>query len=308
MPTQPTRAARDLLWVLLAVALFALLAVSLDLSEKIAHWSHALEALQADEFTLTLLVLSLGLSWFAFRRLHEAKAALIDREQAQQQVAHLLQHNRELTQRLITAQEDERRALSRELHDEIGQTCTALRIEAAWITHAKPADWPAVIQSAQRIEHTSARMHGLARDMLKHLRPPDLDTLGLVGALQALCTSWEEQCGVACGLYTRVSVELRDEQSMALYRVVQEALNNIARHAHATQVRITLDADAQGLLLKVQDNGLGISTTPQSTGLGMLGMRERIAALGGAIAWTRTQPGTLVQVSLPPTESVSSPT
>jgi two-component system sensor histidine kinase UhpB len=308
MSARPTRAARDLLWVLLAVASFALLAVNLDLSEKIAHWSHALEALQADEFTLTLLVLSLGLSWFAFRRLHEVRAALMDREQAQQQVAHLLQHNRELTQRLISAQEDERRALSRELHDEIGQTCTALRIEAAWITHAQPADWPAVIQSAQRIEQTSARMHGMARDMLKHLRPPDLDTLGLVGALHALCTQWEEQCGVACGLYPSVSVDLSDAQSMAMYRVVQEALNNIARHARATQVRVTIDAAAQGLLLLVQDNGVGITTTPDNTGLGMLGMRERVAALGGAIEWTRTAQGTLVKVTLPPAHTAGSPT
>lgn len=295
-----SRAGRDLLWVLGGVALFAFLAMQLDLSEKIAHWNHSFEALQADELTLTLLMLALGLTWFAFRRLHDVQTALLAREQAQSQVAELLQHNRELTQRLITAQEDERRALSRELHDEIGQTCTALRIEAAWISHAKPEDWPAVVASAQRIGQTSARMHGLARDMLKHLRPPDLDTLGLVGALQALCNSWEEQCGVACGLYPHVLSRLSDEIGMALYRVVQEALNNIARHARATQVRVSLSEEAGRLRLRVQDNGCGIpSGTEVHAGLGLLGMRERVAALGGQIEWLEQQPGTCVSVTVP---------
>lgn len=295
-----SRAGRDLLWILGGVALFAILAMQLDLSEKIAPWHLALEALQADELTLTLLVLALGLVWFAFRRLRDVQTALMAREQAQSQVSALLQHNRELTQRLITAQEDERRALSRELHDEIGQTCTALRLEAAWISHAKPEDWPAVVTSAQRIGTTSARMHGLARDMLKHLRPPDLDTLGLVGALQALCNTWEEQCGVACGLYPSVTSPLSDDIGMAMYRVVQEALNNIARHAKASQVRVSLSEEPGRLLLRVQDNGCGMPAhTEIKAGLGLLGMRERVAALGGHIEWTDQQPGTCVSVTLP---------
>ena len=297
-----SRARRDALWVIGGVAVFAALAMQFDLSERITHWHHTFEALQADELSLTLLALALGLVWFAFRRLHDVQAALLAREQAQQQVAELLQHNRELTQRLITAQEDERRALSRELHDEIGQTCTALRIEATWISHATPEDWPAVMASAARISDSSAHMHSLARDMLKRLRPPDLDTLGLVGALQALCTQWEEQCGVACGLYPALNITVPDACGMALYRVVQEALNNIARHAAATQVRVTLSADAHRLELRVQDNGCGMPAAPNHDGLGLLGMRERVAALGGSIRWDDAQPGTCVHVTVPLTE------
>jgi signal transduction histidine kinase len=173
-----------------------------------------------------------------------------------------------------------------------------------------------VVQAAQRIGQTSADMHGLARDMLKRLRPPDLDGLGLIGALQALCDQWEAQHGVACGLYASLHQRLSDEACVSLYRVVQEALNNIARHARATQVRITLSApvNAQNpqttptLSLTVQDNGQGMpGPHPSTDGLGLLGMRERIAALGGRISWHDAQPGTRVQVMLPLRNEITAP-
>jgi two-component system, NarL family, sensor histidine kinase FusK len=309
-----SRAKRDLVFLLAGVTAFAAVSMHWELAEYLGQWSHAFEALQADELSLTLVVLSLGCAWFAFRRLHDAKLALTARGVAQQQVDELLVHNRELTQRLITAQEDERRWLARELHDEIAQTCTALRIEAAWIGRAQPADWAQVVVAAERIGHTSTRMHGLVRDMLKRLRPPDLDGVGLVEALQALCNSWEEQHGVACGLYASLEVRLSDEACVSLYRVVQEALNNIARHARASQVKVTLTATGSSdaaqhapcLHLTIQDNGQGMPAPGRGgDGLGLLGMRERMAALGGTIDWLDAQPGTRVAVTLPLSEAAA---
>jgi two-component system sensor histidine kinase UhpB len=306
-PSSPTwPAARDALLVALVVLGFAALALKLELSEKLSAWHHSFEALQADEISLSLVVLMMGLAWLALRRLQEARRALLEQEKAEQLVADLLARNRELTQRLLRAQEDERRMLSRELHDEIGQACTALRAEAAWITHASPSDWPAVMATAQRIGQTSAHMHGLARDMLTRLRPPHIDSLGVVGALQALCHTWEAQCGVVCDLHTSLSKQqeatLSDAICVGIYRVVQEGLNNIARHAQATQVHVDLQASAQGLHLRVADNGVGMAVNrdhiSEPKGLGLLGMRERAVALGGTIAWINTQPGTCIEVRL----------
>lgn len=301
------RAGRDAAWVLGGVAGFAALSVQWELAERLGQWSHTQEALQADEFSLTLVLLALGLAWFAFRRLHEARQALHQQARAEQQVAELLQHNRELTQRLMTAQEDERRALARELHDEIGQTCTALRIEAAWVLHAPASDWAAVQAAAQRIAQQSAHMHGMARDMLKRLRPPNLDELGLPGALHALCEGWQSQHGVACTLHCAATVALPDTHAVHLYRVVQEALNNIAQHAQASAVQVHLSpSPGPGWQLRVQDNGRGLPTPkPPSAGLGMLGMRERVAALGGQIRWSAAQPGTCVTVQLPAPEGAA---
>lgn len=299
-PANFLRPGLDLLGVLVVVALFTLLAIELELSEKIALWNLASEGLQTDELSLSIFVLTIGLTWFAFRRLNESQVGLLESERLQAQVVGLWQHNRELTQRLITAQEDEREILARELHDEIGQSCTALRIEATWLSHAKPEDWIEVLSSAERIGQISASMHSLTRNMLNRLRPNDLDTLGLVGALKALCRSWKDQYEVDCFLDHCLTSTLTDETNVAIYRIAQEALSNIARHAAATQVSVSLKSESHCLFLIVQDNGIGMQFKgEQWGGLGLLGMRERVANMGGVIEWGDARPGTYVKVTLP---------
>jgi two-component system sensor histidine kinase UhpB len=228
-----------------------------------------------------------------------------------------LVHNRELAQRLIVVQENERRVLARDLHDEIGQNCTAIRAEARFIlhagdcAHAQTLDdanaWASpggpMMASAQRIEHAAQILHAMVHDMLLRLRPPALDSLGLEAALQTLCESWETQSGIACGFFpVNLPVQLGDATAVAVFRLVQESLTNVARHAGATQVivRLSRTIDGTRLRLHVQDDGCGLvegSARKSHTALGQMGMRERVAALQGTIDFV-SQPGAGLCVSV----------
>jgi glucose-6-phosphate-specific signal transduction histidine kinase len=292
---------RDAARVTAMVLGFALLTSRLELSERLVPWLRQHEALQLDELPITLLVLSLSLAWFAWRRVGDAQAELTERKAAQARVSELLTHNRDLTQRLFTAQEDERRLLARDLHDEVGQACTALRIEATYIAKAAHAQPEQVVSAAQRVDAAAQRMHRLARDMLTRLRPAQLDSLGLESALRELCNSWEGQCGVPCTFVVkRLPVALHDDASISLYRITQEALTNVARHADATQVQVSVVLQSDTLRLCIEDNGCGMPAEglPVS-GLGCMGLRERVASLHGDIAWQDAGPGVRVLATLP---------
>ncbi len=277
---------RDLARVFCLVVVFWALAIYLELSEKLALWLLGYERLQLDEMPLTLLVLSISLAWFAFRRFAEA--------------ASLLKTNRHLTQRLITAQEDERRTLARELHDEVGQACTALRIEAAYIAKAAMTNPNAVLEAAGRMDQSVLRMQSLARDLLKRLRPPILDSLGLVESLEELCRNWHRQFGILCLTdFDALQANPPDPVCTSLYRVTQEALTNIARHAQASQVRVALRVDHRYLTLTVTDDGQGLAQTTPVEGLGLIGMRERIASLQGEIHFEDAHPGLRIRAQIP---------
>ena len=280
-------ALRDLARVAVLVGAFWLMAMHFEFSESLAHALQNYEKFQLDEMPLTLLVLSISLAWFAFRRISE--------------VSELLTSNRYLTQRLLTAQEDERRILSQELHDEVGQACTALRIEAAYIAKVIHSNPDAALKAVQRIDQSSLHMHSLARDMLKRLRPPNLDSLGFEASLRELCDGWEQQGRIKCHtLIDELRDKLPDHLCTSLYRVTQEALTNIAKHAQATQVWIGLNIVNEVLTLSITDNGHGLApsqTSPQ--GLGLVGMRERIASLHGRIHFEDAQPGLRIHVQVP---------
>ena len=286
-PQASSPAWRDLLVLGLGVAAFWWLALQWELSEKLAHWLQNYEYMQLDEMPLTLLLLCAGLTWFAFRRVREVK--------------HLLSSNRLLTQRLMTAQEDERRLLAQELHDEVGQVCTALRIEAAFITKAITRNPHEAIEAAQRIDQSSLRMHSLVRDMLKRLRPPNLDSLGFSQSIHELCRSWQTHCQIQCHVVMHgIPNALPDTLSTALYRVTQEALTNVAKHAHASQVWVSLHASAGVLTLSITDNGRGLQPEHLCTqGLGLTGMRERVASLQGHLHLEDAQPGLRIHAQLP---------
>ena len=120
------------------------------------------------------------------------------RKSAWETPEYLSARDRELARRLMSLQESERRALARDLHDEVGQACTAIRAELAFIRHCEPAAQQGIGQAAERAEGQALRLYTLIHDMLARLRPVNLETLGLVAALQELCESWEERTGVNC--------------------------------------------------------------------------------------------------------------
>lgn len=279
----------DALWVVLATAAVFAAASFLELQERLAGWTAGWEAWQIDELPNALLALSASLAWYAWRRRREAAA--------------LLAHNRELAQRLLQLQDQERLAIARELHDELGQHCTALRMDAAYLGRVQE---PAQVDAAARRMASSAELlHEGVRRLLRRLRPAELDELGLPAALRSLCDSWESRSCLRCTLTLRgADVQgldsLGEAQDTAVYRVAQEALSNAVRHAHAQQVQMTLDVQARAVTLSVQDDGCGIDPARSTRGLGLLGATERAAALGGRFEVSGAPgAGTCVRLDIP---------
>jgi len=299
MAARASRWRGDLAWVAAATLASYLLASAFELQETLTHRLQRFERWQADELPLSLTVLAGGLAWYALRRRRELRDELGLREQAEQRVADVLAHNRHLAQQLIAAQESERLALARELHDELGQSCTAIRIETTFLRHCAADDHAGLLASAARADQAAQGLYELVRDLLGRLRPADLDTLGLAAALQALCEGWQRRTGVACAFDARGDVAgLGDAVDITVFRVVQEALTNVARHATAREVRVALWREsAAWLRLSVQDDGRGMDTGAATRGLGLLGAVERAAAVGGELAIS-SPPGAGVRVEL----------
>ena len=290
----------DSLYVMTVALIFWTLATRWELSEQIAAYSRIHEPDQIDELPFLLIVLFLGMTWYSWRRSMEARQEVAERIRSEQQVQELLRHNSYLAQRLFTAQEDERRALARELHDEMAQTVTAIRTEAAVLTayQASPRE---VHLSAQRIADAAQQVSQMTRHMLLQLRPMALDSMGLREALLALCQQWQNSSGIACECEIQEVMDdaAQDYLCVTVYRLVQEALTNVARHAKATKVLLNLHMSTRGnLLLNIRDDGRGLpSLQHNSQGFGLLGMRERVASLKGSFHM-RTEPGQGVEISI----------
>jgi signal transduction histidine kinase len=212
------------------------------------------------------------------------------------------QELQELSARLVSAQEEERRAISRELHDEVGQSLSALLMEvgnAAAHAPAEPdmAQFRRHVDSIKKLAEASVQV---IRNMALLLRPSMLDDFGLLPALE-----WQaREVSKRTGLRVQVSAdeaagELPDELRTCIYRVVQEALHNCARHAQARTVKVTVDQEPTRIVLTVEDDGHGFDAR-RVRGLGLVGMEERVNHLGGAFA-VKSAPGsgTRVEVELP---------
>jgi two-component system sensor histidine kinase UhpB len=280
-----TQIQKDLLLVLILVLVFAGVATLTELQEQVALFSQNYEALQLDELPLTLLVLSLGLWWFAWRRTQEAHAQLQERSRSELKVQELLQHKSDLLQRLYTAKEDERLALARELHDEMGQTSTAIRTEVAVLQRIGRLH-PEADESVKRIGESAQHLSQMTRQMLHRLRPPALDSMGLEQALMSLCDNWQQNAQTLCEFKVPTLPEgLNDYACVTVYRIVQEALTNVTRHANAKHVRVELTLDSQGLNLNIEDDGQGMADTQAvHQGFGLLGMQERVASVAGRMS------------------------
>ncbi|VTU26838.1 Oxygen sensor histidine kinase NreB [Variovorax sp. SRS16] len=275
----------DLAWVLvLSAATFALSSV-FELHERLAVAFARHEAWQIDELPTAFVALSLGLVWYAWRRRRET--------------ARWLARNRELAQQLIAVQESERLALARELHDELAQHCTAIRIEATYIQRSRAPDQ--IGEAARRVSSSAELLQDGVRRLLHKLRPAELDELGLIAALESLCTDWSMRSGTACIFRHRGALcGLGEAVDTAVYRVTQEALANVIRHAEATRVQVELASTPAGLALCIEDNGRGVAPAASTRGFGLRGAAERAAAPGGAFdAFSAPGSGMCVRMQLP---------
>jgi signal transduction histidine kinase len=291
-------------WVIAALTLATwLIASYFELHELQVEHVAKLERWQVDEMPLALMVLTAGLAWYSWRRRRESEAQLVLRRQAESRAEALLARNRELAQQLISVQEGERVALARELHDEFGQMCTAIRAETAFMRHCVRGDWDAALLCASRVDMAAQSLYQLVRNMLCRLRPADLDSLGLGAALGMLCSSWSERSGIACDVDCPGLESLPEATGIAVYRIVQEGLTNIARHSGATHVAVRIDMGSPSrpeLRVNIRDNGCGMDTRATRRGLGQMGMVERAAALGGELEITSLPgQGVLLQLVFP---------
>jgi two-component system sensor histidine kinase UhpB len=302
----PHRSMVDMLAIVGGVALFFVLSVELELAERLNSWTRIYERWQLDEMPLALLVLSLGLVWFGWRRWRELRREIQIRSRMEAAQLHMLAQNRQLAQQLIRLQESERRHIARELHDDIGQCCVAVKVDAALIARESQHQHASIHAGAQRISDSADHLQTVLRGILNRLRPIGLDELGLVSSLQILLDNWQARHGIACSFSASGDLDALDEAcTITLYRSVQESLTNIARHAQASQARITIAQAKQApgadqITLTVHDNGIGLPAGAAHQGMGILGMRERVNALGGQLSLHRLPAGgTQLQVRLP---------
>ena len=208
---------------------------------------------------------------------------------------------RALTARLFTTQEEERQRVARELHDDVGQQLALLQMELEQVQ-------PRLQQSPQSLDSQlaslSKRTAGLSEDVRKlshRLHPAILDDLGLGFALRSLVEDFGEREGMPTS-FTRINVPdtLRKNVSAALYRITQEALRNVTKHAGKTHVRVMLEASEEHICLEIVDMGDGFDREERATGLGLLSMAERAHLVGGTFQIeSKLGRGTSITVKVP---------
>jgi signal transduction histidine kinase len=201
-------------------------------------------------------------------------------------VEHARGELQQLSARLLEIEEEGRRRLSRELHDEIGQTLALLQIE---ISHAQSVSASPARERLQRARELAERTVQTIRNISVLLRPALLDDLGLVPALQFQLDDFQRRSGIACEFVEEhVAEHLADPLKTCVYRLVQEALHNCEKHSGATKVRVDVRQLSDCLVAEVEDNGRGFQPNEagmpsQQRGLGLLGMRERVSGAGGTM-------------------------
>lgn len=235
-------------------------------------------------------------AYWSFVRRRAAEHAAIEAERRENEIV-LTQHKlrleesearlRELAAFLQTVREEERTRIARELHDELGQALTALRFDLGWLrnkcnstdTLGKAAS-DRVSAALGVVEQSIVSLRRISED----LRPAMLDSLGLAAAIEHHVAQFSERAGIPCHLeMNREEFDLGGDLATAVFRIVQEALTNIVRHAGASQVTVRIDEQDDGIRLGVEDDGQGFDVGSRTSRFGLLGIRERITILGGQL-------------------------
>jgi len=210
--------------------------------------------------------------------------------------------NHRLRDHSLRIQEDERRNLARELHDELGQSLTAIRADTAGILARGKQLPPGVAESAAAISEVAGRIYDQARLMMRRLRPPGLDELGLFAALEEHLANWQRSRGDIAFVFecTGDDAALDEEVAIHIFRLIQEGVTNALRHAHADRVDVRLAIEPGQLTAMVDDDGCGFDTRQHAPGLGLSGMSERIELLAGRLSvMSSTGRGTHIKAQLP---------
>lgn len=291
----------DLLKATAIVLVIYAVSAIFDLAEHFTRWAAPLDAYELDELPVLMLALALASVWFSHRRMREIKNEMQLRAQSEHALARLAQENQALARHAMQVQEEERRFIARELHDDMGQYLTAIRLDAAAL--ASTADAKAASHAQRIISHT-AHIQSAMKGLLHRLRHAALDAHGLLEALKTLVEEWKAQhLNIHCELALDESCNaLSQASNIVIFRVVQEALTNIARHAQASHVSITLaitdTATRPAVQLQIRDDGMGFKLTASGYGFGLTGMRERVEGAGGTLHLINEN-GLQIHVNLP---------
>jgi signal transduction histidine kinase len=239
----------------------------------------------------------LGMAAVSIRRILRLEARAQSRYQ---EAAEARSQLKDLSARLVQAQETERRALSRELHDEVGQSLSAVLVElrnlSTGLALRSEEESRSQVEAIKNLVESTIRV---VRNMALLLRPSMLDDLGLVPALKWQAREVSKRTSMDVSVAAEVPDDLPDDFKTCIYRVVQEALHNCSSHARAKSVRIRVQQEQARLTLSIQDDGQGFDSR-QVRGLGLLGIQERVAQLGGrCIVHSEPGAGTILTVELP---------
>ena len=210
---------------------------------------------------------------------------------------------RALASYLLSARENERAVIARELHDEFGQALTSLHLGLAWTSRQLTPGQRPLQEKIRSLSTTTTKLMRSVKNIASELRPGVLDELGLVKTLKSEAREFEGHTGIHCRFKTNTAKAKFDRSAaVAIFRIVQAALTNVARHAHASRASIALTKRKNGLILTVADNGKGISRKLiyGHDSLGITGMRERALALAGTftLGGSRSK-GTILTVQIP---------
>jgi signal transduction histidine kinase len=283
-------ARRDIVLIVAVAVVAAWVCAKFNLSEALLNWTRPFERLQLDELPAVLLVIAVSLIWFSSRRYLEAKRQLRLRRTAEAQLERALAENQRLAQQYVDTQENERKALARDLHDELGQYLNAIKLDAVSIRESMAVP-PGIRDVSRAMIANIDRVYDVVTGLIRQLRPVGFDDLGFAAAVEHCVDDWRSrlpQTAIELSVSGDFAV-LDESRGLMLYRLVQEALTNIARHARATRVEIRIDAGqstsaARCIEILIADNGVGDDLRAPRLGLGLIGMRERVSALGGSIS------------------------
>lgn len=217
----------------------------------------------------------------------------------------IIASNKQLAFKLINVQEEEHRHISRELHDEFGQCLAAINAVTSSIKQTAEHKCPELLTETDTISRTTLHMMDALRDLLTRLRPIDIDELGLINSLEKLINSWNNHTNDSTHYHLHIDGNINrlpKPLPVNVYRIIQESLTNISKHANASKAEVFINKVSNNIHIRIQDDGI-VATTKDfnfSSGVGLLGIKERVAALGGDIMFANAQPtGLLISINLP---------
>lgn len=298
------RVALDSAWVPVAFVSAYAISSYFNFSDNYYVWAQQYEqSIDIDELLPALLASLLALLWFAKRRISESRV--------------LTEKNHALLQRVLQVQEDERKRIARDLHDDLGQYLSAINAQASSLMFDANSSAEAQL-TAKSITLSANHAYRATHSLIRSLRPVALDDLGLSAALEHLVDTWQthsteannkahesENSQTNYQLLILDNVDCFEEKiNISVFRIVQEALTNIAKHAQAKHVSINISNESNYLILEINDDGLGFDTNKFNAGFGLLGITERVEALGGSleirsqVSNNQLQSGTKIKVQL----------